>query len=198
VYDLGDKRWLTNLNQLRPTAKKVMLSFDDGPGRQLPFILDVLKEKDVRALFFWQSRLLYNGRPWQRVLAEGHKIGSHAFNHTNLISLQKEKQYAHIKSSIEKLEMTTGEKVLYFRPPYGQYNEDTMVIIEELNLAPVMWDLTSYDWKHKANPECIKTNVINNLREGSIILLHELKQTTVILPDLIDEIRNQGYEFDLL
>nr|WP_239585973.1 polysaccharide deacetylase family protein [Bacillus mesophilus] len=195
---MGDNRWLTNLNQLKPVGKKVMLSFDDGPGRQLPYILDTLKEKKVRALFFWQSRLLYSNRPWKRVLSEGHKIGSHANNHTNLITLSKEQQLKHIKYSVEKLEQVTGEKVKYFRPPYGQYNEDTMSIIQDLQLTPVMWDITSYDWDHKVNPSCIKTNVTSHIREGSIILLHELSQTAAILPELIDEIRKQGFELDLL
>lgn len=198
MYDLKDNRWLINLSQIKPTGKKVMLTFDDGPGRHLPLILDILKEKQVKALFFWQSKLLYNGRPWQRVLRDGHIIGSHATNHTNLTSLSKEKQYGHIKGSVDKIENIIGEKLTYFRPPFGQYNQDTMDILQELNLTPIMWDLTSYDWNHKVNPQCIKSNVITHLQEGSIILLHELRQTAIILPELIDEIRNQGYEFDLL
>ncbi|WP_456279165.1 polysaccharide deacetylase family protein [Bacillus sp. AK128] len=198
MYDLGDKRWLTNLNQIKPIGKKVMLTFDDGPGRHLPSILDVLQEKNVKALFFWHSRLLYNERPWKRVVEDGHKIGSHAANHKNLTTLSKERQYMNIKTSVDKLEQTIGQKVHYFRPPFGQYNEETMKIIEALNLTPVMWDITSYDWNHKTNPTCIKTNVIDYLKEGSIILLHELQQTAVVLPELIDEIRNKGFEFDVL
>ncbi|WP_246941572.1 polysaccharide deacetylase family protein [Bacillus pinisoli] len=186
------------MNQIKPSGKKVMLTFDDGPGKHLPLILDILKEKQVKALFFWQSRLLYNGRPWKRVLKDGHLIGSHASNHTNLTSLTKELQYRHIQGSVEKIETITGGQVKYFRPPFGQYNEDTMEILHDLNLTPVMWDLTSYDWNHQENPTCIKTNIISHLQEGSIILLHELKQTTMILPELIDEIRNQGYEFELI
>jgi peptidoglycan/xylan/chitin deacetylase (PgdA/CDA1 family) len=198
VYDLKDERWIKNINQIKPTKKKVMLTFDDGPGRHLHTILDILKEKNSPALFFWQSKLLHKERPWQRVLNEGHKIGSHAHNHKNLITLRPEQQYHHIKYSLDKIKEITGEKVQYFRPPFGQYNEETMSIIKEFNLTPIMWEITSYDWEHKNNPECILANVVDQIREGSIILLHELEQTAFILPRLIDEIRNQGFEFDLL
>jgi peptidoglycan/xylan/chitin deacetylase (PgdA/CDA1 family) len=198
VYDLGDNRWITNLNQVVLSKKKVMLSFDDGPGRYLPTILDTLQEKQVKAVFFWHSRLFYKERPWERVLREGHIIGSHAANHKNLTSLSKEKQYIHIKASLDKLEQIIGQKIQYFRPPFGQYNEETMGIIEELGLTPVMWDLTSYDWEYKHNPDCIKSNILDHLQDGSIILLHELRQTALILAELIDEIRNKGFEFDIL
>ncbi|MDQ0253474.1 peptidoglycan/xylan/chitin deacetylase (PgdA/CDA1 family) [Evansella vedderi] len=197
VYDLQDDRWLKNLAQLKKDQKKVVLTFDDGPGRHLNSILDILQQKNAPAMFFWQSRLLHPKRPWKRVLDEGHIIGSHAHNHKNLTNLSREQQYRQIKGSLEKIEAVTDQKVRYFRPPFGQYNEDTMDIMEELELTPVMWEISSYDWEHKEKPEKIFCNVIENIQPGSIILLHELEQTVSILPELIDEIKEKGYEISL-
>ncbi|SDH48177.1 polysaccharide deacetylase family protein [Alteribacillus bidgolensis] len=198
MYDFKDERWIKNIEQLRQKDNKVILTFDDGPSRKLEAILDVLKEKQVQAVFFWNSRLLYPQRPWQRVVQEGHKIGSHAHNHKNLTTLTKSEQYKQIKTSVEKIQEMTGLDVQWFRPPFGQYNEETMEILRELCLTPVMWEISSYDWENKSSPEVIVTNVVEHIQEGSIILLHELKQTLKVLPDLIDQIREKGFEFALL
>jgi peptidoglycan/xylan/chitin deacetylase (PgdA/CDA1 family) len=198
VYDLKDDRWIKNSKQLRPTEKKVILTFDDGPSRHLKTILDILKDKHVQAMFFWQSRILYKQRPWQRVLDEGHQIGAHTHNHKNLLKLKREQQYQQIKNNVDKIEEITRTKVQYFRPPFGQYNEDTLSILSDLGLLPIMWEISSYDWINKTTPEEIVCNVVRHVSEGSIILLHELEQTVKVLPEMIDEIRGRGYEFSLL
>ncbi|MBU8906669.1 polysaccharide deacetylase family protein [Desertibacillus haloalkaliphilus] len=198
MYDLQDSRWLKNINQVRPSEHEVVLTFDDGPSRYLDEILDLLQAKVVPALFFWQSRLLHDQRPWQRVLTEGHKIGSHAHNHKNLVKLDRQQQYEQVKSSVKQIEAITGEPVRYFRPPFGRYNEDTMAAISQLGLTPVMWDISSYDWELKADPSQIICNVANHVRGGSIILLHELAQTVTVLPEIIDKVRDQGFEFTMI
>lgn len=198
MYDLKDDRWIKNSKQLRPTEKKVILTFDDGPSRQLNTILDILSDKHVQAMFFWQSQLLYKQRPWKRVLDEGHQIGAHTHKHKNLLKLKREQQYQQIKNNVDKIEEITQTKVQYFRPPFGQYNEDTLSILKDLDLLPILWEITSYDWINKATPKEIVCNVVKHVSMGSIILLHELEQTVAILPELIDEIRERGFEFSLL
>lgn len=198
MYGLTDERWIKNNNQICNSEKKVLLTFDDGPSRQLSNILDILNKKNIPAMFFWHSNLLFKERPWKRVLEEGHIIGSHAVNHKNLAKLTKDQQYKQIKYSIDKIEEITRTKVRYFRPPFGQYNEDTISILYELDLVPVMWEITSFDWENKSTPENIINNVVEHVQDGSIILLHELKQTVTVLPQIIDGIREKGYEFTLL
>ncbi|MRG86166.1 polysaccharide deacetylase family protein [Salinibacillus xinjiangensis] len=178
--------------------KSVVLTFDDGPSKILPSILDCLREENVPAIFFWQSRLLYDKRPWKRVLEEGHQIGTHSSKHVNLVNLPYENQLKDIKQSVEQIEGITGQPVKFFRPPFGQYNDDTIQIAHELDLKPVLWRISSMDWELKGNPGLIINNVVENLEDGAIILLHELSQTLEILPDLIEGIREQGYQFTLL
>ncbi|MGO4889262.1 polysaccharide deacetylase family protein [Anaerobacillus sp. MEB173] len=198
MYDLKDERWIKNKKQLTTTEKNVILTFDDGPSKHLHSILDIFKEKNVQAIFFWQSRLLYGERPWKRVLDEGHVIGAHSHQHKNLVKLTKEVQYKQIKQGVDIIQEITQTKVQYFRPPFGQYNDDTLSILNDLHLIPVMWEISSYDWMNKATPEKIVCNVSENMRDGSIILLHELEQTVTILPELIDRIRAKGFGFSLL
>ncbi|WKA50846.1 polysaccharide deacetylase family protein [Planococcus liqunii] len=191
VYGSSNPDILTSV----PGEKSVILTFDDGPSRVLPQILDVLKQENVPAAFFWQTRLLHPERPWKRVLEEGHQIGSHTVKHSNLVNLPFEKQYKDIKNSIEKIEQVTGAKVTYFRPPFGQFNADTLRAAEALDVKPVMWRVASMDWELQNNPQQVVCTVRDNLEDGAIILLHELQHTADLLPDLIRAIREQGYGF---
>ncbi|HWI55399.1 MAG TPA: polysaccharide deacetylase family protein, partial [Desulfobacteria bacterium] len=198
MYDRED-RVITRSDELTNRREKcVVLTFDDGPGRYLPQILDVLKMENVPALFFWQTRLLHPKRPWRRVLEEGHMIGSHTCKHPDLCKMDYRQQYDEIFRSKQRLENTIGQPILYFRPPFGQYNTWTIKALEDLDLTPVMWSVASMDWELKANPERIVSNVVLNLEEGAIVLLHELPQTLLVLRELIRQIRNQGYSFSLL
>ncbi|UOQ95448.1 polysaccharide deacetylase family protein [Halobacillus shinanisalinarum] len=196
VYDSNDSDVVTSVQN--KTQKSVILTFDDGPSKVLTQILDVLKAENVPAVFFWQSRLLYPKRPWNRVLDEGHLIGSHTTKHPNMTKLTYEQQYKEIQNSITKIEQITGSQINYFRPPFGQYNDDTIKAAKQLNVLTVMWRIAAIDWELKEDPQQIITNVADNLEDGAVILLHELKQTLEVLPELIKAIRNKGYSFTLL
>jgi len=185
-------------NEGHASKKTVVLTFDDGPGRVLPEILDILKKENVPAAFFWQSRLLYPQRPWKRVIEEGHQIGTHSSKHSNYVNLSPHEQVQDLSSSKTKIESIIGQEVKLFRPPFGQYNEHTIAAAKQLGLSTIMWRISAMDWELKEQPEQIIANVIENLEEGAIILLHELTQTVEALPALIAEIRNKGYEFSLL
>lgn len=185
-------------NEGHASKKTVVLTFDDGPGRVLPEILDILKKENVPAVFFWQSRLLYPQRPWKRVIEEGHQIGTHSSKHSNYVNLSPHEQVQDLSSSKTKIESIIGQEVKLFRPPFGQYNEHTIAAAKQLGLSTIMWRISAMDWELKEQPEQIIANVIENLEERAIILLHELTQTVEALPALIAEIRNKGYEFSLL
>lgn len=195
MYDSSDENVVTKVSN---REKSVILTFDDGPSRSLSQILDVLKDENVQAMFFWQSRFLYPKRPWERVIKEGHIIGTHSINHKDLVKLPYVKQLHDLKYSVEVIEGITGEKVTYFRPPFGRYNEDTIKAAKQLGLTTVMWRIASIDWELEDNPEKIICNVVDHLEDGAIILLHELKQTLHILPELIRNIKNKGYSFTTL
>ncbi|WP_165998308.1 polysaccharide deacetylase family protein [Bacillus sp. Cs-700] len=195
VYDSPNHDVITHKNS---TEKKVILTFDDGPSRVLSELLDILKTEKVPAMFFWQSRLLYQARPWKRVLDEGHVIGTHSCKHLNLSNLGYAEQFEDLERSKRKIEAITGTPVTYFRPPFGRYDLATTKAARDLGLKTVMWRISSMDWEHACHPEEILSNVVPNLEDGAIILLHELKQTVQILPELIERIRSEGYGFTVL
>lgn len=195
VYDSPNHDVITHKNS---PEKKVILTFDDGPSRVLPELLDILKTEKLPAMFFWQSRLLYRERPWKRVLEEGHLIGTHSCKHLHLSKLSYAEQFEDLERSKRKIEAITSTPVTYFRPPFGRYDLATTKAARDLGLKTVMWRISSMDWELACHPEEIWSNVIPNLEDGAIILLHELKQTVQILPELIERIRSEGYGFTVL
>src|SRR5690606_19259611 len=141
--------------------KTVILTFDDGPSRVLPDILDILKETGTPDVFFWQTRLLHKERPWKRVLTKGHQIDTHTVNHKNLTDkMTQQQQYDELKKSVYAIERITVKPVTFFRPTYGQFNEDTLQAAKRLNLKTVMWRIASMDWELKDEPDQIVANVV--------------------------------------
>jgi peptidoglycan/xylan/chitin deacetylase (PgdA/CDA1 family) len=198
VYDWENKEiWTNKQNWDKQSTKSLILTFDDGPSSVLIPILDILKKHKVQAMFFWQSRLLHKHRPWKRVVDEGHIIGGHSLRHRDLTRLSRVGQLHDIELNKRHIEHLTGKQMKYFRPPYGQFNEDTLGVLKELNIIPFLWEIAGLDWEHKDNPGHIVQNILNNAENGSVILLHELKQTVSILDELITELKAEGFSFEL-
>ncbi len=202
MYDWDNKEiWTNKKNWGRQEppkgSKSLILTFDDGPSSVLVELLDILKINNVKSLFFWQSKLLHKNRPWKRVIEEGHMIGGHSLRHRVLTRLSYSDQLHDITTNLKQIETLTGQKVKYFRPPYGQFNEETLDVLKELGVVPFLWEVAGLDWEHKHAPFHIVHNILNHTEDGSVILLHELKQTVEILDDLISELKLEGYEFVL-
>jgi len=187
--------------------KYVALTFDDGPDpAYTPEILDILKEKDVRATFFLVGEKAKSfPEIAMRIVEEGHSIGNHTHTHKSLIPLSAKSTYKEIKDAETAIEEATGVKPNLFRPPRGVYSSYARKLLKEEGYTLVLWDLSAMDWAELA-PKKIVAHVINKVKPGSIILLHDSgdlitnkggnrNSTVKALPEIIDRLREQGYEF---
>lgn len=189
--------------------KVAMLTFDDGPNPgTTEQILDVLKQYNVRAVFFVTGYGARHTDLLRRIAAEGHIIGTHTMTHANLRELSREEQRREIVGVNEMVEAATGQKVRYFRPPFGAYNEDTLALMEELGLELINWSHGSRDWVGVANgwkdPALVVRDVLaeeppdsqaTRLHPGAIILLHDtLPHTAAALPAILEGLAEKGYE----
>ena len=195
------------------TAKKVVLSFDDGPDpRWTPAILDVLKKKKAPAVFFVVGEAA-NQHPdiLKRAFAEGHEIGNHTFTHPQFDQITKTELRWQLNLTQRLIESTLGAKTILFRPPYGIDHQPEYA--EEVALLPVAQDMgylivgqridpddwSSPDGKNQMPAADIVQNVLRQLDKGNIILLHdgggERAQTVAALPQIIDALRARGYQF---
>ena len=129
-------------------AGEVALTFDDGPNpKWTPRLLDVLGEQDVKATFFMLGRRA-EAEPElvRRVAAEGHLIGNHSWSHPNLARSWTSRVREELTRTSETLEQITGERIRYFRPPYGARRPVVFRIARELGLRVVTWNAMTSDW----------------------------------------------------
>ena len=195
------------------SPNKVSLTFDDGPDPEwTPRILDILKEKGVKATFFVVgSNAQSNPALVRRIVAEGHDLGNHTFTHPNLAELPDELVKLEINANQRLIEALTGRSMRLFRAPYlGDTTPKTadeilpIEIAQSMGYTSVGVDVDSEDWK-RPSPAQIVQNVLDTLHDpnpdnrGNIILLHnsggDRSATVAALPKLIDTLRAQGYTF---
>ncbi|WP_050742204.1 polysaccharide deacetylase family protein [Symbiobacterium thermophilum] len=182
------------LIRLPTEAKEVVLTIDDGPGPLTERFLAVLEAEEVPAVFFWLSgsRSLPLAA---EVVRQGHQIGTHTVSHPRLLQLQPGEAAAQITESQAALEAAAGVPVRFFRPPYGEHDRQIREIAAARGMSTVLWTVDSRDWALADDPEQIVANVLQQVKPGALILIHERAQTLAVLPDLIRALREAGYTF---
>lgn len=194
---------------VRTDSDAVFLTFDEGyeypdansPTGNTAHILDTLKEKGVKAVFF--VTLPYaksNPDLIKRMINEGHIIGNHSVNHPSkgLPSLDSvEAQQKEVTGVHDYMLENYNYTMNLFRYPTGAFSEQSLAILHNLGYKSVFWSFAYKDWLTDAQPD--KTEALNNMKEklhpGAIYLLHGVSTTnTEVLGDFIDAIKAAGYE----
>lgn len=180
------------------TEQRVALTFDDGPIPEVtPWILDLLKEHNIKATFFMVGEnIIKHPLVFQRVVDEGHAIGNHTFNHLKAFSSRKDYYF----ENIEKSQLMYGSNI--FRPPYGQLYPWYMGALLGRFKKVVFWDVLSRDYDRDLSPQQVFENVKSNVREGSIIVFHDnikaFDNLKFALPKSIEYLKQLNYQFDTL
>lgn len=179
-------------------SPNVYLTFDDGPHPQYTKqVLACLKQHQAKASFFLQGEkvLLYPGIV-EQMKREGHTIGNHGFSHESLFLKQKNKITTEIERTNQAIEKITGQKPIFFRPPYGRFDPRFRKIMQTFNLRCVTWSLLPLDYK-QTNPDTIIRIIKFRLHPGVIIVLHDGHKNTPVmlkaLPDILKMLHNKGY-----
>jgi peptidoglycan/xylan/chitin deacetylase (PgdA/CDA1 family) len=181
-------------------ANYCALTFDDGPGPHTSALLDVLAKRGVAATFFVSGKYAEQ-RPAliKRMLAEGHEVGNHGYSHADMTRLEPEAQFLEMKKTQDLLQ-TLGAKVRYFRPAYGNYDEETIAKAEELGLTIMLWSMDSNDWKPNASPLELMCSVSPKIQQSlpgmrGVFLFHDtLKDTVENMPFILDALIADGCE----
>jgi peptidoglycan/xylan/chitin deacetylase (PgdA/CDA1 family) len=178
--------------------KRVALTFDDGPSSMTPEYLRILQEKGVHATFFLiGSNVQHQPGLAAMIAANGDEIGNHTYSHLNLAKASITEAVYDILRGQNCIEQATHQKLSLMRPPGGELDVPVIKAIQRLGYTIVFWNIDPQDWMKGATSKQIIGNIMTNLHPGSIILLHEGKPPTLeALPELIDDLRQRGYEID--
>ena len=173
--------------------KRVALTFDDGPDAKVtPQILAILKKYNVKATFFMVGKNASNNpKTAEQVYKEGHEIGNHTWNHPKLTNLAKASVKEEVDRTSNAIYKAIGQYPTVFRPPYGAISDQVRSVI---TMPSILWSIDTLDWKHR-NADKILTYVKASVNDGSIILMHDIHQTTADgLENVILYLQKQGYE----
>ncbi len=185
-------------------ARCVALTFDDGPDPvDTPKLLDLLREKDVRATFFVVGkRADQYPEIVRRAWVEGHLIANHTWSHYSLFCfLMPSRLRAEIERGSESIRRICGFRPRCFRSPVGLRHPLLAPYLDDAGLEYVSWSIRTRDTL-TANSSVIARRILNKAASGDIILLHDrLPRGTdamlEALPRVIDELRKRGFEFVL-
>ena len=183
--------------------RNVALTFDDGPTEQTGELLEILDKYDAKGTFFVLGRKAKFDRGLVKAIdIQGSEIGNHSYSHKNLLSQSRR---------IIGDELLSTEEILHeldifpdiFRPPYGNLNPKVVATARVVGYRTIMSDVDPRDWKKKRNSKNITSYITSHTRKGSIINLHEgifgdgyNHQTTSVLKDTIQRLKDEGYSFD--
>lgn len=172
----------------KPRSKAVALTFDDGPSTEnTPKVLEILKQYNAHATFFVVGTRVATGTEvLKQEVAQGCEIANHSWNHADMSKLSMKKvnwQYDKTAQLVKKL---VGYDITLLRPPYGAISQKMR---DKLKHPMILWNVDTLDWKSK-DPKSILKQVKKNVKDGDIILMHDIHPTTAealktVLPWLV-------------
>ena len=197
-YNKGDENKIIKENSNE--NMEIAITFDDGPHpKETAKILDVLKKYDAKATFFVVGKHV----KWYpdsviRASKEGHEIGNHTYTHPDISTLSEEQLKTEIKDCENIIMEKTRQKPKVFRPPFGNYNKRCLEeLSKDLGYTVVLWSgVDVRDWQNPSSNQ-ISNKIINNVKPGDIILLHDYgtENTIKALDTIIPSLQQKGYKF---
>ena len=186
-----------------PDSDDVYLTFDLGYeyNNNTPKILDVLKAKNVKAVFFATLDFAKrNPETVRRIIDEGHVLGNHSANHYSMPTLTIDQMEYEIMFMHNYIKENFGYEMWLFRPPTGAFSDRSLCVTQNLGYKTVSWSFAYLDYDTSNQPayDAAFNRVSGAAHPGAIYLLHGVSNTNVdILPALIDNLRAKNYSIEL-
>ncbi len=190
---------------LGPSSRLLALTYDDGPNDPYTWrLLELLERHGVKATFFLIGGFVQQKPEIARaVVAAGHAIGNHTWDHPNLIFANAAEVRRQLQQTQAAIFDATGVAPQFFRPPFGGRRPVTLRIARAMGLQPIMWNVSCYDWKPISADE-IFGRAERQIRGGNVILLHDgeyhrigvdRSRSVAASERIITRYKDQGYEF---
>ena len=197
-------QWLVANRSRVDGARCVALTFDDGPDPiYTPRLLDLLREKGVKATFFVVGkRADQYPEVVRRAWSEGHLVGNHTWSHYPLFCfLMPRRLQSEIERGTDSVRRSCGSTPRFFRSPVGLRHPLLAPYLENAGLEYISWSIRTLD-TFVTDSSVLARRILSRAASGDIILLHDhLPRGTdamlQALPRVIDELKDRGFEFVL-
>lgn len=172
--------------------KMVALTYDDGPSANTPKILDTLEKYDAVATFFVVgNRVSTYANTVKRAYGMGCEIGNHTYEHKILTRTDAAGIREQVSKTNAAVKNITGTDPIVMRPPGGCVND---TVKSQTGMPMILWSIDTLDWRTR-NAASTKTAVLDHVKDGDIVLMHDLYEatanaSTTIIPTLVE----RGYQ----
>jgi peptidoglycan/xylan/chitin deacetylase (PgdA/CDA1 family) len=176
----------------------IAMTFDDGPHpSNTPRLLDLLKQRNIKATFFVVGS---NSKAYpqilRRITAEGHEIANHTWTHANITTLSTDALRKELRDSCDAIVKAAGVTPTLFRPPYGATNASIKSLIKtEFGYPSIIWSVDPEDWK-RPGVQVVADRLVAGARPGAILLAHDIHKPTIdAMPSALDRLLAKGFRF---
>ena len=201
VKECGGKAFLTDCNTLYVGSRKNALDHMDTAYENgfTPAILDTLKEKKVKAIFFVTYDFAKdNPKLIKRMIDEGHIVGNHTYRHYTMDEVSEETATEEIMYLHNYIKKNFNYEMKLFRFPKGEFSQSTLALAKNLGYKSVFWSFAYADWdtQNQTDETTAYNEITKYLHPGEIMLLHAVSKTNAsVLGKVIDEAQKEGYKF---
>jgi len=176
-----------------PDKPMIALTFDDGPNYgTTDVIIEALAQNDCAATFFVVgNRIKGHSSLILSMIDHGYEIGSHSYDHSDLAKKSMADVNANLAKAQDALWEIADYQMTFIRPPYGSISSTMRA---ELPYPMILWSLDTLDWRDR-DAEMLKNNILSTVKDGDIILMHDLYESTAYgISELIPILQEQGYQ----
>jgi len=193
---LVSQKRLVPIYEVARDDQKIAITVDGVWGAELtPQLLSIFEEYGINITFFFGGYWLEKYPEVLKQISDaGHEIGNHSYTHPKCSRLSREDFREELRKTQGLIEQTAGSQPLFFRPPFGDYNNQVIEVAREEGYQVIQWSIDSLDWKEPGT-DFIVRRIMENVKPGSIILMHNnAPDTPEALRILLPELLKRGYE----
>lgn len=196
------------IEQIKTDQKVMALTINVDWGEEfIPAILDALDKGNARATFFVTGRWAKKHPELLKTIAKrGHQIENHGYSHPHPDQISIGANRDEIKKTESIIEGIIGLKTRFYAPPYGERGASGLRAADELGYRTVLWTLDTVDWRSDSTTDIIIRRIVNPAirfgkkpeKKGAIVLMHPKANTVKALPNIINQLAQEGYVFQTL
>jgi len=185
-------------NKCNVEGPYIAMTYDDGPhGANTPRLLDMLKQRGLKATFFVCGECVAAlPEIAKRIVDDGHEIANHSWSHPQLTRMGEGAVSDQLQRTHDVVKQTTGAEMKVMRPPYGAFTTNQRAWAHaKWGYRTIMWDVDPLDWKFR-NAAHVQSEILKGTGNGSIILAHDIHKSTIdAMPATLDGLVAKGFKF---